>query len=110
MEVNILQLLTEYIATMSCLYRLSKHQPIFNIYNIVGLGFNFVCVLICMHYYNMGTKILGYTCVICFAKYFYNFTWKDALKYFGLMAALISSLQLGFYALFGNLILGALEM
>lgn len=102
MEVNILQSLTEYIATMSCLYRLSKHQPIFNIYNIVGLGLNFVCVLICMHYYNMGTKICGYICVICFAKYFYNFTWKEVVKKFGLTAVLISGLQLVIYVLVGS--------
>ncbi len=110
MKINAIVLLLEYIATMSCLYRLSKHKPILNKHNILGLGFNFICVLICMYYYNMGTKICGYICVICFAKYFYNFTWKDALKYFGLMAAVISSLQLGIYALFGNLILGTLEM
>lgn len=110
MKINAIVLLLEYIATMSCLYRLSKHKPILNKYNILGLGFNFICVFICMYYYSMGTKICGYICVICFAKYLYRFTWKDAFKYFGLMAALISGLQLGIYALFGNLILGTLEM
>ncbi len=110
MEVNILQSLTEYIAIMSCLYRLSKHKLIFNINNVIVLAINFVCVLICMHYYGMWTKICSFVCIMVFAKYLYRFTWKDALKYFGLMAALISSLQLGIYALFGNLILGAFEM
>lgn len=41
MEVSIIQSLTEYIAMMICLYRLSKYRPILNIHSIIGLTVNF---------------------------------------------------------------------
>ena len=36
MEVDILQSLTEYIAMMSCLYRLAHHRPILKIQSIIA--------------------------------------------------------------------------
>ncbi len=105
MEVSIIQSLTEYIAMMICLYRLSKYRPILNIHSIIGLTVNFLCVLVCMYYYGMATKICSYICVIWFSKYFFKYTWKEAVKNFGLTAVLISSLQLLFYLLIGSRLL-----
>lgn len=110
MEVNILQSLTEYIAMMSCLMRLSQHQPVLKIYNVIGLILNFMCVLVCMHYYGIGTKICGYFCVMWYTKHLFEFMWKDVVKYFGLMLIVVSGLQLLLYILIGSWFLASYEM
>lgn len=102
MEVNILQSLTEYLAMISCIYRLSKHQPVLKLFNIVGLVVNFICILICMYFYNIVTKICSFICIMIFMKCLFNFKWKDAMKFFGLMAVTISGLQLLLYVLVGS--------
>ena len=102
MEVDILQSLTEYIAMMSCLYRLAHHRPILKIQSIIALIMNFIGILVCTYYYGMATKICAYICVICFTKYFFEITWKEAIKGFGCTAVLITGLQILFYILIGS--------
>ena len=102
MEVNVLELFTEYLAMLCGLYRLSKHQPDRNVQNIIRVIVNFMCVFVCMYYYGMGTKICGYICILLFAKRFFCINWKDAIKFFGFMAVVILGLQLVLYVLVGS--------
>lgn len=110
MEVNILQSLTEYIAMMVCLYRLSGQRPTFKVHSIIGVIINFVCVLVCMYHYDMRTKICAVLCIMMFAKYFFGFTWKETVKYFGLMLVIVTGLQLLIYLIAGNWLLDVFDV
>ncbi|MBO5142345.1 MAG: hypothetical protein J6C46_05025, partial [Clostridia bacterium] len=112
MEVNILEVFTEYIAMMIILYKLSKHAFVFSLYNIVGLIINFIFVLVCLSCpdYDIRIRIFLYMCILMFIKFLLKFTWKQAIKYFGLTMIVISGLQLLLYILVGNRILGIVEI
>ncbi|MBO5031461.1 MAG: GHKL domain-containing protein [Lachnospiraceae bacterium] len=112
MEVSILEVLTEYIAMIGCLYRISKHKIAFKLKNILLIGFNFICVFLCVQYqsYDMKIRIGMYVCILVFIKIIFGFSWREAAKYFGVMMIMIAGLQLLLYMLIGNRILGFLEI
>lgn len=102
MRVNGLELFAEYIAMMLCIYRLSQNRPVFKINKLIGMLFNFICIFVCMNYYDMMTKICSFIFIVVFIKYLFKFSWREAAKYFGLTAIIISGLQLLFYVLIGS--------
>lgn len=104
MEANVLEVLTEYIAMICCLYRLSKQKIVFKIQNIVWMGINFICFFFCIQYpgYDIRIRICVYIVFLVFIKVLFKFPWKEAIKYFGFMMVMIAGLQLLLYLLLGN--------
>lgn len=103
MEVNILQVLTEYISMLCIVYKLSKRKIALKPHKIAGLIINAILVLACMYYpvFDIRIRICASIIILIGFKYLFAFSWKEAVKYFGLMMVITSGLELLFFRLIG---------